>query len=200
LENIIPRHDTIHLHQERLEKILPRSTPRFQLYLQTLHAGRGLSSCKIVMIKCDKQNINQLINDFDNLNRGGVWKFFLFNLFNVFTPGEKVIVIKNLVHWCTNHRSLLLKGFSNNKYHIKMIQAHQQQDMTENTTTDSSNILQQTAWGDYLRNRIKASNGEPMLEYGYPLIDGTREFIVALHQHRKQFNFLNYSEQSYIEI
>jgi hypothetical protein len=179
-ENIIPRHDTCYLYQERLEKVLPDTIPRFQLSVQSLHAGRGLSSCKILMVKCDKQNINQLINEFDNLNRTGLWKFFPFNEFNVKTPGQKVTIIRQQVHWCTIYRSLILKGFNNNKDHIKMV--HENNNDMNDIIDANKHYLLTTTWGDYLRKYVKTSSGEPLFEYVYPTIDGTREFIIAIQK------------------
>jgi hypothetical protein len=185
MRNITPRFDTLGLQQERLEKACPPGTPRFQVSLQSLHAGTGFSSCKILMIKCDKHNLNNLIQVFDKLNQHGVWNFFPFNAFNIMSTGCKITLIKAQVKWSTIYRSLVLKGFNNGRDHIKM-----HHDPSNDTTMNNNEPYSHITVGEYFRKHVKSSSGDNMFEYVFPTIKGTREFLVCIDKYPEATSFL----------
>jgi hypothetical protein len=74
LEYSTPKYEYIGIVRERITKMLPENSPKFQLTIQTLFANGA--NTKVVMIKCDERNKNSLKTLFDELHNKNKIIFF----------------------------------------------------------------------------------------------------------------------------
>jgi hypothetical protein len=182
IENIIPRLDTINMHQNRLNAMMPPNTPKFQLHISSLWGKTG-ERCKVCMVKCDEANKEGFLQIFEKLHEHNIIKFFPMTDYTSCLPEQKTTIVKRINTWRAHFRSILIHGFCDNDNNVPMVY---------DNTNDQDNILTTTSVTDYMENYVKNSNGEKLFYYVYPPQFGIREVVVKL---------INYSQAaSYAKI
>jgi hypothetical protein len=169
LENVIPRHDTIHIHTMRLSKLLPPGSPKFQLNIQTLYAKSG-ERARAVMIKCDDKHYDILQQELEKLNVNKQINYFPWNEFLLLSQGQRLTVVARINVWRVKYRSLLINGFIDHDDNIPMIY---------DNTQDPQDPMTKMVVTDYLKEKVMISEDNPMFVHVYPPIEGTREVIVT---------------------
>jgi hypothetical protein len=180
IENIIPRNDTIGMHQHRIAALMPNNTPKFQLIISSLW-GRSGERCKVVMIKCDEVNKDGFLQIFEKMNEDNILSFFPMT---DYSPGcsqeQKTTIIHRINARANQYRSILIGGFCDNEDNVPMI---------FNDEHQTDNILTKTSVTEYLSTHVKNSNGDNLFHFVYPPHNGIREAVVKLQNFSQALSF-----------
>jgi hypothetical protein len=177
LEDMIARPDTVELHKNRIIELLPKGSPRFAMSVQTLH-GPDNKSTRVFMLKCDKKHLAELTRLLLDLPNSQV-KLFPWNSFSCLSPGQKLTIVNEQIHYATIYRSLILKGFIDRQDDIPM------------QSNNSSNKFHGVLVTDYLRYHVKTSNNDNMFMYVFPPHGtDTREFLVKIEYFGEATSYL----------
>jgi hypothetical protein len=184
MEDIIPRYETLHLHHQRLSALLPKDTPKFQLNLQSLY-GRSGERCRVVMINCDKDNIQKLKDNFQELHDTDMLRFYPWKEFIGLPNNLKSVAIKRQNNFVNSFRSVLLRGFIDNNNNVPMIMIDEEDENEDITDLlvdpEYQHGFDKLSVSDYLSNYIFSGDGTLLFEMVYPPIDGVRETVVRKH-------------------
>jgi hypothetical protein len=172
LENVIPRHDTLLLHYERINKLLPLSAPLFMVSLHKTF-GKDGKWLLTVMIKAEKDNVNKLSEMLLELNKQGKIGFFPWHDYSCMNSGKKLTQLNIWRKWSLTLYSLLITDFKDDEDNIPM-------HVTEKLSNDVSKktYKESTSVSNYIRNNIKSVTGKNLFAYVYPPINGVREVLV----------------------
>jgi hypothetical protein len=181
IEHIMPKLETISLHQKRISNMIPPNSPKFQLQVSSLWGKSGERS-KICMIKCDECNKEIMLQIFEQLNEDNTISFFPMTDFATgCTQEQKTTIIKRTNKWRAQFRSILIPGFCDDEDNVPIIY---------DNTNDPSNILTQTSVTEYLAHYIKNSNGDNLFTHVYPPQNGIREVIVHITNFTQASSFI----------
>jgi hypothetical protein len=170
IEHIIPKNDTLQMHQNRLIKLLPHDTPKVQLHTSSLW-GRTGERCKVCMVKCDKANKEGFLHAFDKHNNEKTIAFFPMSDCLSCTQDQKTTIVKRVNGWRAHYRSILINGFIDNDNNVPMVY---------NKDKEPDNNLSDVSVTDYLNNYVKNSQGENLFHHVYPPQNGIRQVVVKL--------------------
>jgi hypothetical protein len=191
LQDIIPRYETVHLHQERVEKMLSKGCPKFQLSIQTLY-GRSGERCRVVMINSDKRNVQELKEIFADLHKEECLKFYPWIDFLVLPMELKELAIKKQNIFTNSYRSVLLQGFIDKDNNVPMIM-HDEVDESniedEMIDVEYQEDFDKIGITEYLSTRIFSGDMTLLFEHVYAPIDGIRETIVRKHHFAEAMEF-----------
>jgi hypothetical protein len=180
VENIIPRNDTIQMHQNRLNALMPNNAPKFQLCISSLWGKTG-ERCKVVMIKCDDINKEGFLQTFEKLNDEKILSFFpMTDYTSGCSQEQKTTIIKRINTRMAHYRSILIGGFCDNDDNVPMV---------FNDENQNNNILTTTGVTEYLSKCIKNSNGDNLFHHVYPPQNGMREVVVKLINFSQAISF-----------
>jgi hypothetical protein len=180
MENIIPRHETVNMHASRIQSLLPNNAPKFQLQFGTIWSKTG-DRCRVVMVKCDEGNSDELLELFEDLNNINAICFFSWSDYLSCTAEQKTTIVKKINNWRGNYRSILISGFCDNDDNVPMVY-----DNTDRT----DDILTTTSVTDYMQYAIKNSNNENLFHHVYSPKFGMREVIVKLQNFSQATSFI----------
>jgi hypothetical protein len=174
-------YENIDIVHQRIKKMMPENTPKFQLTIQTLFANSV--NTKIVMIKCDERNKDELKTLFEELHNKNKLNFFHWERFINLEPGQKLTIVNRNKEWRLKFRTYLIKGFIDNGNNIPMI-------YKEDMANEDDPLLKTTVT-KYLQNHIKDLKGNNLFEFVYPPINGVREVLVRAYNATLALEFIN---------
>jgi hypothetical protein len=145
LEYATQSRDTIDLHQERLQNILPANAPAFQVNLVKIF-GTDNKPTYMVMVQSDKVDANKLTTLLQEISKKNNIGYIPWEKYTELTLNKKQQVIKASRLWNNTFKSLVIDGFNDNDDNVPMLIK------TRNSTeTDEGNYLYTTSVSDYLR-------------------------------------------------
>jgi hypothetical protein len=180
-EFIVARNETMDLYAKRLQDILPKGAPKFQLNLSTIKAKHDRA--RVLMVSCKPNDLIIMENIMKNLVAAEKIHFHLWKFFHTMELDKKQTVILEQNKHNGDYRSHMLHGFIDEDEEICMII---EENSNNNKTKDK---LSKTTVDDYLRN-IRAGDGTPLFEIVYPTTLGCKEFITPFHHNEEAKEFL----------
>jgi hypothetical protein len=172
--------ETLEMHTYRIQSIMPIDTPKFQLQLAPLW-GKSGDCARVVIIKVDEKNKDELIRLFETLHKQKQLSFFAWTDFMSCTPDQKSALVKRLNYWHANYHSLLITGFKDNDDNIPM--KFDKTDIDE----DPLNSIGVT---EFLNKMVKNSIGDQLFHHVYPPYKGTREVLVTLNNYSQATSYI----------
>jgi hypothetical protein len=171
-EDIIPDPDILRMHTVRIRKYLPPNHPRFQLFAKTLYNYKRHGT-RVVMVKCDEENLETLREMFLALDEKVV-KFFSWKEFTSLQPQLRETAFQKQVLFNKYYRSVVMSGFKDNDDNVTMMVKPTQTGQID----DTKDPLEDVYVTDYLQEWIYAGNGSNLFYHVYEPIDGKRDTIV----------------------
>jgi hypothetical protein len=120
LEYYIPRYESINIQTNRIKTLLPANAANFQLQYGNLWGKKG-ERTRVVMIKCDEQNVEELLQEFEKLHESNALTFFPWTDFLSCTTEQRTTNVQCIKNWRALHRSILIPGFQDNNDNVPMI-------------------------------------------------------------------------------
>jgi hypothetical protein len=174
LELLIPDPDNLRLHTVRIRKYLPEDHPKFQLFSKTLYDSRHRGT-RVVMIKCDKENYEQLDSMFNQLHQEKTLKYFPWKEFTSFNDEVRDIAFQKIFNFNKYFRSVRLEGFRDNEDNIPMKFKLRQTGQVE--TNARKDPLENMLVSDYI-GTIQSGNKTPLFNHVYEPIGGVWDTLV----------------------
>jgi hypothetical protein len=173
LEQVVPEPDNLRMHTIRIRKYLPEKHPKLQLFSKTLYDSRRRGT-RVVMIKCDKEDYDELQDQFLTLNTQQVLNFFPWKEFTSLNDPLRDMAFQKAFDFNKNYRSVTLEGFRDNEDNIPMRYKVRQTGQVENAVTDPMGTM---LVSDYL-GTLTAANGTQLFSHVYEPIAGVRDTLV----------------------
>jgi hypothetical protein len=120
LEYYIPRYESINIQTNRIKTLLPANAANFQLRYGILWGEKG-ERTRVAMIKCDEQNVEELLQEFENLHESNALTFFPWTDFLSCTTEQRTTIVQRIYNWRALHRRILIPGFQVNNDNVPMI-------------------------------------------------------------------------------
>jgi hypothetical protein len=188
IENMIPDPEILRIHTIRLRKYLPPNHPRFQLFVKTLYNSKRHGT-RVVMVKCDPENVETIDEIFKQLDIENVIQFFSWKEFISLTPSLKDTAFHKQVLFNKHFRSVVLSGFKDNEDNVKMVFKLSTNSTNQTSITNNKDPLEDVYVTDYLQDWITAGNGSNLFHHVYEPIDGKRDTIVHINNLAEANNF-----------
>jgi hypothetical protein len=193
IELLVPENDNLRLHTIRIRNYLPPVHPRFQLFTRTLYDSRRRGA-KVVMIKCDRDDISTLKPMFQSLHEQDIIKFFSWQEFTSLNSVLRDTAFQKIFAFNKYFRSVTIQGFKDNDDNVPMKYRIKQSGQQE--TPGETDPLESMLVSDYL-GTYTAGNGTKLFDHVYEPIKGTRDTMVLVDNHKEAQMF---SEVALIEL
>jgi hypothetical protein len=184
-EYLIPDTDNLSLHTIRIRKYMPDNHPRFQLFNKTLYDSRNRGT-RVVMVKCDKDNFDELLDMFRTLNHENTIKFFPWKEFTSMNSVVRDIAFQKVFKFNKLFRSVKISGFKDNEDNIPMKYKIKQTGQIENDT--HTDPLETMVVSDYLSS-IMAGTKTKLFDHVYEPIGGIRDTLVHVDNYTEAKEF-----------
>jgi hypothetical protein len=164
---------------------LPDPHPKFQLFSKTLYDSRHRGT-RVVMVKCDKENYEELLRMFNNLHEEKTLRFFAWKEFTSLNYMLRDVAFQKILNFNKHFRSVKLSGFRDNEDNIPM-----KLKMTSTANTgkdDPKDPLEGMLVSDFICT-ILAGNKSKMFEHVYEPIGGVRDTLVHIDNYTEAKEF-----------
>jgi hypothetical protein len=139
----------------------------------------------MVMIQTEKDNVSSLTIMMMTISNKYNLGFFPFQVYLRLNNVDKQKCIETLKKWNTTFKSIVVNGFKDTNDNIPMkMRINEEMDVNE------SDNLCTTSVSVYLMNITNPSTGQQYFDYGYPSINGKREFVISINNFGDTENLL----------
>jgi hypothetical protein len=176
LEELVPDYETLRLHTIRIRKYLPSGHPMFQLFVKTLYDSRRRST-RVVMVKCNGKDIEELQSMFINLHKAKTIKFCSWKEFTSLNDVLFDMAVQKQYQFNKYFRNVPMSGFKDNEDNIPIHYNRNQSNTSSVTEDETADPLEQILVSDYIGS-MAAGNGTLLFDHIYEPIKGVRDSIV----------------------
>jgi hypothetical protein len=153
---------------------MPSDHPRFQLFNKTLYDSRNRGT-RVVIVKCDRENFEELLDIFRTLHQQNTNKFFPWKEFTSMNSVVRDMAFQKVFKFNKLFRSVKISGFKDNEDNIPMKYKIKQTGQVENQSP--TDPLETMVVSDYM-STLLAGNKTKLFDHVYEPIGGIRDTLV----------------------